>query len=59
MTRTWVNLATARLVGAPLALPAAEGNPVTPNLLVILADDPGHGDVLCYNPQRGKIPTAK
>jgi hypothetical protein len=59
MTRPGVNLATARLVAAPLALPAAEGNPVRPSLLVILADDPGDGDVLCYNPQRGKIPTAK
>ena len=28
-----------------------------PNFLVILADDLGYGDVQCYNPQRGKIPT--
>jgi len=28
-----------------------------PNILVILADDLGYGDVRCYNPQRGKIPT--
>ncbi|MFN9915417.1 MAG: sulfatase-like hydrolase/transferase, partial [Pirellulaceae bacterium] len=28
-----------------------------PNVLLILADDLGYGDVQCYNPERGKIPT--
>lgn len=28
-----------------------------PNILIILADDLGYGDVQCYNQQRGKIPT--
>jgi arylsulfatase A-like enzyme len=28
-----------------------------PNILIILADDLGYGDVRCFNPDRGKIPT--
>ena len=28
-----------------------------PNIVVIFADDLGYGDVACYNPARGKIPT--
>lgn len=28
-----------------------------PNVIVIYADDLGYGDVQCYNPEKGKIPT--
>ena len=50
----------AVLLLAPLApSPAAEAAPPVrkPNLIFILADDLGYGDVRCLNPQRGKIPT--
>ena len=36
---------------------ATEEKPVRPNMVVIYADDLGYGDVGCYNPDRGKIPT--
>lgn len=47
-------LANAITAFARSYLPAEEPKP---NILVILADDLGYGDVHCYNPQRGKIPT--
>ena len=46
----------AALLLSPLvALLAADAR--KPNILIILADDLGYGDVQCYNPSRGKIPT--
>jgi arylsulfatase A-like enzyme len=41
-----------------LTLPAVfAAEPRHPNILVILADDLGYGDMHCNNPERGKIPT--
>lgn len=44
-------------VGVAAGSQAAEATGQRPNVVVILADDLGYGDVQCYNPQRGKIPT--
>jgi arylsulfatase A len=48
---------TACLLFPLVETPRVEGKPPRPNIVVILADDLGYGDVHCYNPQRGKIPT--
>ena len=45
------------LSASAAAATAAARNSAKPNILVILADDLGYGDVQCYNPSRGKIPT--
>ncbi len=50
----WVLLATAIAVLLP-SLSRAQP-PKQPNILLILADDLGYGDVGCYNPQ-SKVPT--
>ncbi len=44
------------LLVAPLALVAATASARAPNIIFILADDLGAGDVRCFNPQ-GKIAT--
>lgn len=48
---------SALLLSSPAPLKAADEANTKPNILVILADDLGYGDVHCYNPERGKIPT--
>jgi arylsulfatase A len=47
----------ALLLAVPASSVAADAVTPKPNLLVIYADDLGYGDVRCYNPGRGKIPT--
>lgn len=61
VARLLVYLAVLPLV-APLAgqaTVAAEAATAAkaPNIVIIYADDLGYGDVACYNPERGKIPT--
>ena len=50
-----------RLISATLLLALCVATPALsqekPNILLIYADDLGYGDVGCYNPERGKIPT--
>lgn len=57
LMRYVLTFACAVLLGAGTASPATGTAPTRPNLVVIYADDLGYGDVQCYNPDRGKIPT--
>ncbi len=52
-----IPLLSALLLAWPVTLPAAEAPARLPNIVYILADDLGYGDVQCLNPKRGKIPT--
>ena len=45
------------VAGAAWLAQIAAAETQRPNIVVILADDLGYGDVRCYNPDRGKIPT--
>ncbi|MGB1518717.1 MAG: sulfatase-like hydrolase/transferase, partial [Limisphaerales bacterium] len=57
----WKSCVTILMVGTAchpdiLAQPEPLSDPL-PNILLLYADDLGYGDVACYNPSRGLIPT--
>jgi arylsulfatase A-like enzyme len=56
LTRRYVNTAAEQGHHGPTAPRASTAQP---NIVYILCDDLGYGDVQCLNPDRGKIPTPR
>jgi len=54
-----VCLSIAVLLTSMIVLNAADALAKKPNIIYILCDDLGYGDVHCLNPQRGKIATPR
>jgi arylsulfatase A-like enzyme len=59
LTKALILFAFTNLLLGPLGTLLAADAPksIRPNILIIYADDLGYGDVQCYNPEHGKIPT--
>lgn len=53
----WASALVVATASALCWLSGQDAWSATPNIVVIYADDLGYGDVQCYNPERGKIPT--
>lgn len=52
-----VVLSMSHVLQRQVCAAASDDSTRRPNVVVIYADDLGYGDVQCYNPKRGKIPT--